>query len=69
MAMEEQTITTVDLETEWHNAEQAIQELEETGHTDRRCLRCGGALLLEDRGSAYIIRCERDDVQITSRGI
>jgi hypothetical protein len=56
-------------EEEVDNAHAAVEEEERFGRTDRRCLRCGGRLIFEDRGSGYIIRCETGDFEISSRGI
>lgn len=56
-------------EIEYENAEQAFQEYERTGHTDRRCLQCGGKLLFYDGGSGYKIWCEQGDYRVTVRGI
>ena len=51
------------------NAEAAIEEERRLGKTDRRCLRDGGRLIYEDFGTAYTIRCENGDFQVTVRGI
>ena len=56
-------------EDEVDYAEAAIEEEQETGYTNRRCLRCGGRYIFEDRGSGYIIRCENGDFRISSRGL
>lgn len=59
----------VSLEQEHANAEAAVAEMERLGKTDRRCLRCGGRLIYEDFGTAYVIRCENGDFKLTARGI
>ena len=56
-------------EEEVDHAEAAIEEERETGQTNRRCLRCGGRYIFDDRGSGYIIRCENGDFEVSSRGI
>ena len=56
-------------EEEVDNAHAAIEEERTLGRTGRRCLRCGGRLIYEDRGSGYVIRCETGDFRITSRGL
>ena len=59
----------IDAEAEVNNAEAAIEEERRTGTTQRRCLRDGGRLIFEERGSGYIIRCENGDFRMTARGI
>lgn len=59
----------IDTEAEWLHAEAAIEEGRRTGHTDKRCLRDGGRFVYEDRGSAYIIRCENGDFEVVARGL
>ena len=59
----------IDPEAEEDNAHAAIEEERRTGNTERRCLRDGGRLLLEEYGSSYVIRCENDDFRMTVRGI
>jgi hypothetical protein len=56
-------------EVEEENAHAAIEDERRTGKTDRRCLRDGGRLILEDYGSGYVIRCEKGDYRLTVRGI
>jgi hypothetical protein len=56
-------------EEEEENAHVAVKEERQTGKTERRCLRDGGRLILEDFGSAYVIRCENGDFKMTVRGI
>jgi hypothetical protein len=52
------------------NAESAAEELDRTGHTARRCLVCGGELIVEEVGASYLVRCKKEDrVITTSRGI
>ncbi len=59
----------IDTEAEWLYAEAAIDEERRTGRTDKRCLRDGGRYVFEERGSAYIIRCENGDCEVIGRGI
>lgn len=60
----------LDFDEEEKNAELARREWERTGHTERRCLRCGGEFIFKVTPSAYKIRCERDDCFVlTVRGI
>jgi hypothetical protein len=54
---------------EVENASLAVRELLRDGRTDRRCLRCGGRLIFEDHGTAYVVRCENGDFKMTSRGL
>lgn len=56
-------------EDEVENASIGIREELRDGRTSRRCLRCGGRLVYEDLGSAYIVRCENGDFEMTSRGL
>ena len=59
-----------DREKEWLRAEKAIEEIESTGSTKLRCLRCDSNYVLEDYGSAYVIRCETEGCfKITARGL
>ena len=58
-----------DWEAEADNAFAAIAELESHGHTERRCLRCGGELSILRNGSSYTVRCETGDYKLISRGI
>ena len=51
------------------NAEQALCEYRAGGHTNRRCLRCGGKYRFEITPSAYRITCENGDFSLTVRGI
>jgi hypothetical protein len=59
----------ISYEDEVENASMAIRELVRDGKTNRRCLRCGGRLIYEDLGSAYVVRCENGDFEMTGRGI
>ena len=55
---------------EVENAELAAEELARDGHTLRRCLRCGGDLVMERAGASYVIRCKQEHrVLLTSRGL
>ncbi len=54
---------------EWDHAERAFVEWRQTGQTDLRCLRCGGQLQFDDRGSGYKIWCQSCDFEGTCRGI
>jgi hypothetical protein len=56
-------------EEEVDNADAAIEEEERLGTTNRRCLRCGGRLIYEERGAGFVIRCENGDFKISGRGI
>jgi hypothetical protein len=56
-------------EDEVDNADAAVEELERLGATNRRCVRCGGRLIYEDRDPGFIIRCENGDFKISGRGI
>lgn len=56
-------------EAEEANAHAAVEEERKTGSTQRRCLRDGGRLILDDYGSGYVIRCENGDYKLTVRGI
>jgi hypothetical protein len=63
------TINNENLEIEHDNAEDAFIEFEETGHTNRRCLRCGGQFHFHEAGNSYQIWCENNDFKITVRGL
>lgn len=55
---------------EYFRAEEAIEQMRRTGSTDLKCLRCGLSFILEDYGSAYVIRCETQGCfKITARGL
>jgi hypothetical protein len=57
-------------EEEVANFRGADDDFGRAGSTDRRCLRCGARLVLEERGSGYVIHCEREPrVRSTFRGI
>lgn len=56
-------------EEEYILAEKAYEEYELNGITDKKCPRCGGSLIFENDGSAYRIKCESGDFQMTSRGL
>lgn len=56
-------------EEEAENAEQAFLEFQESGKTDRHCLRCGGQLRFEDFKSAFRVTCLNCDFIMTVRGI
>ena len=52
------------------NAEFAAEDIARNGHTTRRCLRCGGDLVMERVGASYVVRCKQENrVVLTSRGI
>jgi len=59
----------LDREREGENADDALIEVRTTGQTTRRCLRCGGALLVYDAGSGYRVWCENGDFERIVRGI
>ncbi|MFD0671909.1 hypothetical protein [Cohnella sp. GCM10027633] len=59
-----------DGKAEMDNVDRAAEDYLEYGATDRRCLRCGTKLILDDHGSGYIIKCETTDcLYVTFRGI
>jgi hypothetical protein len=58
-----------DAEAELQNAFAALEEERTAGRTERRCLRDGGHLVFEERGSGYVIRCQSCDFRTTGRGI
>jgi hypothetical protein len=61
---------TPDAEAEMRNALRASVDVEATGTTPRRCLRCGGELSMRTAGSSCEIVCATEDLVIlTSRGI
>ena len=52
------------------NADLAAEDLARHGHTKRRCLRCGGELLLERVRGGYMVRCNAENrVVLTARGL
>jgi len=52
------------------NADEAAADLSRDGYTHRRCLRCGGELLLERVRGGYTVRCRAEDrVVLTARGL
>jgi hypothetical protein len=55
---------------EIENADKAAEELANDGHTARRCLKCGGELILEETSSSYQVTCSVEQrVILTARGI
>jgi hypothetical protein len=55
---------------EIENAHAAARDLATGGPTSRRCLVCGGELILEEHGTSYLVRCKSEDrVVATARGI
>ena len=52
------------------NAELAAEDIARDSRTTRRCLRCGGELIVERAGASYLVRCkQKGRVLLTSRGI
>jgi hypothetical protein len=52
------------------NADLAAEEIARDGHTTRRCLRCGGELMLERVRGGYTVRCKAENrVVLTARGV
>jgi hemin uptake protein HemP len=52
------------------NAELAAEDIARDSRTTRRCLRCGGELVVERAGASYLVRCKQEGrVLLTSRGI
>lgn len=48
----------------------AAEEIARSGRTERRCLACGGELVMDRMGASYAVRCKAEDrVLLTSRGI
>jgi hypothetical protein len=55
---------------EFENAQVAAEDITRRGETDRRCLTCGGELVMEEHGTSYLIRCKKEDRIISKlRGI
>jgi hypothetical protein len=55
---------------EIENAHLAARDLARDGNTDRRCLTCGGELVVEEHGTSYLVRCKQEGrVVSTARGI
>jgi hypothetical protein len=50
-------------------ADEAVNEYEECGHTQKACPRCGGAFLINVIGNSYSVECVNGDFVLTSRGI
>jgi len=49
---------------------QIAEEIGRYGKTDKICPVCGGAFLLQIKGSSYVLQCETDNcLKFTSRGI
>jgi hemin uptake protein HemP len=64
------TDSTPEVVAEVDNAEMAAEDIARDGHTTRRCLRCGGDLIMERSGASYLVRCKQEGrVLLTSRGI
>lgn len=59
-----------DAEKEGVHVAEAARDLSATGRTGRRCLRCGGELAIEVRGTSYRVWCRGEGIVLmTSRGI
>jgi len=56
-------------ESEVDYADAAASEYEGQGHTDKKCPRCGGVLLIDIVGNSYAVICSNGDFKVTSRGI
>ena len=55
---------------EIENAHLAARDFARDGGTARRCLVCGGELVVEEHGASYLVRCKQEDrVVSTARGI
>lgn len=64
------TDPTPEMLAEIDNAELAAEELARDGRTSRKCLRCGGPLVVEHVGASYLVRCKQEGrVILTSRGL
>ena len=63
-------IPTVDLTREEVRLLRSTEDdLYNHGETDVKCPRCGGAIVLKDFDTSYVIGCEHDCVKIGFRGI
>lgn len=48
----------------------ADEELFNTGHTTKKCPRCGNNIIYEENGNSYTIRCEKENcIKTDFRGI
>ena len=60
----------IDKKAELENVDKAVDEMEVTGTTSRRCLRCGKKLICETNGNSYLVKCETPNcLYMTFRGI
>lgn len=39
----------------------AEEDITNYGTTDKRCPRCGNEIIIEEKGSSYLVRCKTDD--------
>lgn len=39
----------------------AEKDIMNYGTTDKRCPRCGNEIIIEEKGSSYLVRCKTDD--------
>ena len=44
-------------------------DLMRNGKTEVKCPRCGGAIVMKEFGTSYVIGCERDCVKVGYRGV
>jgi hemin uptake protein HemP len=64
------TDLTLEAPAEVNNAELAAEDVARDSRTTRRCLRCGGELIVERAGASYLVRCKQEGrVLLTSRGV
>jgi len=54
---------------EYIASEKAFAEYRSEGKTDKRCIRCGGEYIFEEKNNSYRIKCTGCEFVITSRGL
>ncbi len=54
---------------EYIAAENAFTEYRFKGKTEKRCIRCGGEYIFEEKNHSYRIKCAECAFVITSRGL
>ncbi|WP_438447889.1 hypothetical protein [Gorillibacterium sp. sgz5001074] len=48
-------------DAELENVNKATEELDKTGDTSRKCLRCNGKLIYIRNGNSYKVKCTTDN--------
>ena len=70
MDIENDPLQKYNLSDEVDYIDKVDEDFAKNGNTDLPCPRCGGKLILEDHGSAHVIRCEKDNcIRVSYKGL